>query len=71
MGYSGTFSIVKNSTFSCHNVLNMSLMYKWIREEEICKEILNPGGASFMMRMGKLEDRQPNQRRKILVTLTQ
>jgi hypothetical protein len=44
-------------------------MYKWIRREGTCKEILSHGGSNFMIRMGKLEDKLFNQRMKKLVIL--
>jgi hypothetical protein len=69
MGCFGMYSIAKNNTMSCLNASNMSSMYKWIRREGIWNEILSLGGTSFMIRMGKLEDRLANQRRKKLVIL--
>ncbi len=40
-------------------VFSVSIMLKWIREEETLREILNLGGGSFMTRMEKQEDK-PN-----------
>jgi hypothetical protein len=66
MGYFGMCLIANNSIMSCRSVLHMSSMYRWIKREGICREIIRLGGMSFMMRMGKLEDKQLNLRMKKL-----
>lgn len=51
--FSGMFLTVKNNLTMSLRVFNMSTMLKWIREEEISKEILSPGGDNITTKMDK------------------
>lgn len=51
--FSGMCLTVRNNLMMSLHVFNMSTMFKWIREEEIFKEIPSPGGDNITTKMDK------------------
>lgn len=47
------FLIVNNNLMMLLYVYNVNIMYKWIKEEEILKEIQNHGGDNIMINQEK------------------
>ncbi len=49
----GMYLIVNNNLMMLLYVYNVNIMYKWIKEEEILKEIHKYGGDNIMIKMEK------------------